>query len=244
MKSIESIGADLAGLVKGDVHVDIYTRAAFSTDASIYRVLPQCVVAPKDTADIAAVIRYAGQQQIPIAPRGAGSGLAGESLTSGIVLDTRRFMDSILETAEDGSWVRVQPGVVLETLNLHLSKWGRKIGPDPSSGNRAVIGGIVANNATGAHSLQYGYTSEHLQSVQAVLADGTCVELTEVIRGGPETREGQLASACLELLNDQQELIDRSQPATRRNRCGYTIRNITDGVDINLAKLMAGSEGT
>ena len=244
MKSIESIGADLAGLVKGDVHVDIYTRAAFSTDASIYRFLPQCVVAPKDTADIAAVIRYAGQQQIPIAPRGAGSGLAGESLTSGIVLDTRRFMDSILETAEDGSWVRVQPGVVLETLSLHLSKWGRKIGPDPSSGNRAVIGGIVANNATGAHSLQYGYTSEHLQSVQAVLADGTCVELTEVIRGGPETREGQLASACLELLNDQQELIDRSQPATRRNRCGYTIQNIIDGVDINLAKLMAGSEGT
>ena len=141
----ETIATDLAGLIKGIVLVDIYNRAAFSTDASIYRILPQCVAIPKDTADIVAVVKYAADNQIPIAPRGAGSGLAGESLTSGIVLDVRRFMDSILETADDGSWVRVQPGVVLDTLNLHLSKWGRKIGPDPSSSNRAVIGGVVAD---------------------------------------------------------------------------------------------------
>jgi hypothetical protein len=83
----ETIATDLAGLIKGIVLVDIYNRAAFSTDASIYRILPQCVAIPKDTADIVAVVKYAADNQIPIAPRGAGSGLAGESLTSGIVLD-------------------------------------------------------------------------------------------------------------------------------------------------------------
>ena len=240
----EAIGADLAGLVRGDVHVDIYSRAAFSTDASIYRILPQCVVAPKDAADIVAVVKYAADNQIAIAPRGAGSGLAGESLTSGIVLDVRRYMDSILETADDGSWVRVQPGVVLDALNLHLSKWGRKIGPDPSSGNRAVMGGVVANNATGAHSLQYGYISEHIQSIRAVLADGTCAELTETVAAGTEGREGQLAQACLELLGNQQELIEKAQPATKRNRCGYSIQQIVSDGHLNLAKLMASSEGT
>ncbi|MHC4781779.1 MAG: anaerobic glycerol-3-phosphate dehydrogenase subunit C [Planctomycetota bacterium] len=243
-KTAEAIGVDLAGLVKGDVHVDIYNRAAFSTDASIYRIVPQCVAAPKDTADIVAVVKYAADNQIPIAPRGAGSGLAGESLTSGIVLDLRRFMDSIIETADDGSWVRVQPGVVLDTLNQHLSKWSRKIGPDPSSGNRAVMGGVVANNATGAHSLQYGYISGHIQSVRAVLADGACVELTETVAAGPQSREGQLAEACLELLGDKQELIEKAQPATKRNRCGYSIQQIVSDSHLNLAKLMAGSEGT
>ncbi|MHC4287769.1 MAG: FAD-binding oxidoreductase [Planctomycetota bacterium] len=193
-KTAEAIGVDLAGLVKGDVHVDIYNRAAFSTDASIYRIVPQCVAAPKDTADIVAVVKYAADNQIPIAPRGAGSGLAGESLTSGIVLDLRRLMDSIIETADDGSWVRVQPGVVLDTLNQHLSKWSRKIGPDPSSGNRAVMGGVVANNATGAHSLQYGYISGHIQSVRAVLADGACVELTETVAACRTPKPGR--STC------------------------------------------------
>ncbi|MHC5086858.1 MAG: FAD-binding oxidoreductase [Planctomycetota bacterium] len=214
-KTAEAIGADLADLIKGEVHVDIFNRAAFSTDASIYRIVPQCVAAPRDTADIIAVVKYAADNQIPIAPRGAGSGLAGESLTRGIVLDVRRLMDSIIETADDGSWVRVQPGVVLDTLNQHLSKWGRKIGPDPSSGNRAVIGGVVANNSTGAHSLQYGYISGHIQSVRAVLADGACVELTKTVAAGSESREAQLAGACLELLGDKQQLIEK--PSRRQS---------------------------
>lgn len=244
MKTAETIGADLASLIKGDVCVDVYTRTVFSTDASIYRIVPQCVVAPKDESDVMAVIRYVAKNGISLAPRGAGSGVAGESLIDGIVLDVRRYMNAILETADDGSWVRVQPGVVLDALNRHLSKWGRKIGPDPSSGNRAVIGGIVANNATGAHSLQYGYIADHVKSVRAGLADGTCVEFTENMHDDSEGPEGNLAKACLKLLADKQELIDRVQPATKRNRCGYTIQSIIHDSTVNLAKLMAGSEGT
>ena len=244
VKTAETIGTDLSGLVKGDVCVDIFNRTLFSTDASIYHIQPQCVVAPLDEADITAVIRYAANEGIPVAPRGAGSGLAGESLTSGIVLDVRRYMDAILETADDGSWVRIQPGVVLDTLNSHLARWGRKIGPDPSSGNRAVIGGVVANNATGAHSLQYGYIAEHIQSLRTVLADGECVELTEAVIPASDNRRGELARACMALLGDQQELIKNAQPKTQRNRCGYTIQNIIQNGSVNLARLMAGSEGT
>ena len=238
------IGTDLAGLIKGDVLVDIYNRTVFSTDASIYRILPQCVAIPKDTDDIVAVVKYAADNQIPIAPRGAGSGLAGECLTSGIVLDVRRFMDSILETADDGSWVRVEPGVVLDTLNQHLSKYGRKIGPDPSSGNRAVMGGVVANNATGAHSLQYGYIADFVQSIRVILSDGTCAEFTDSADSQSQDSAGRYARACLDLLGDKQELIQNAQPATKRNRCGYMIQDIIHGTKINLAKLMAGSEGT
>jgi FAD/FMN-containing dehydrogenase len=244
MKTAEHIGADLAGLVEGDVNVDIYNRVAFSTDASMYRIVPQCVVAPRDEADIIAVVQYAAQNQIPIAPRGAGSGIAGESLTSGIVLDLRRFMNSILQTADDGTWVRVQPGVVLEKLNLHLSRWSRQIGPDPSSGNRAVLGGVVANNATGAHSLQYGYIADYVRSVRAVLADGVCVEFTNQMDSCSEGRSGEIARGCLALLDDKQELIRNAQPKTQRNRCGYTIQNIIKAPMVNLARLMAGSEGT
>ena len=244
MKTAEQIGSDLASRVKGLVHVDIYNRVAYSTDASIYRILPQCVVCAKDAADIVAVVKYAANNQIPIAPRGAGSGLAGESLTSGIVLDVRRFMDSIVETAKDGSWVRVQPGVVLDTLNQHLAKWGRKIGPDPSSSNRAVIGGAVANNAAGAHSLQYGYMADYLKSVQVVLADGTCTEFTDSESSQSPKIAGRYARMCLDLMGDKQDVIRKAQPTTRRNRCGYTIQEIVYGKTVNLAKLMAGSEGT
>ena len=244
MKTAEAIGTDLASLVKGDVRVDIYNRTVFSTDASIYRIVPQCVVSPKEESDVVAVVRYAAENGISIAPRGAGSGTAGEALTDGIVLDVRRYMNSILETAHDGSWVRVQPGVVLDTLNSHLAKWDRKIGPDPSSGNRAVIGGVVANNATGAHSLQYGYIADYVQSIRAVLSDGTSVEFTENMQSNPEGPEGKLADACLQLLGDKQEFINNAQPATKRNRCGYTIQSIIHNSNVNLAKLMAGSEGT
>jgi FAD/FMN-containing dehydrogenase/Fe-S oxidoreductase len=244
MKTAETIGRELALLIKGDVRVDVFNRAAFSTDASIYRIVPLCVVLPKDEADAAATVRYAAQNGIPIAPRGAGSGLAGESLTSGIVLDTRRYMDAILETAPDGSWVRVQPGVVLDKLNSHLARWGRKIGPDPSSSNRAVVGGVVGNNATGAHSLQYGYIADHVRCLRVILADGEVCVFNQDDTAGQKGPAGGYATACWTLLKDEQDLIEKAQPATQRNRCGYTLRHVVEDRCLNMARLLTGSEGT
>jgi FAD/FMN-containing dehydrogenase/Fe-S oxidoreductase len=246
MKKAEQIGSQLASLVKGDVLIDIYNRAAFSTDASIYSIRPECVVAPKDEADVIAVVQYAHRNNIPIAPRGAGSGLAGESLTTGIVIDFRRYMNRVLDIRDNGDIAVCQPGVVLDKLNYQLAKYKTKIGPDPSSSNRAVIGGVVANNATGAHFLQYGYIANYVRSIRAILYDGSVAELRNNMSPddiqNPTLRN--IARQCVQLLAGKEELIANAQPRTKRNRCGYTIQNICHQGQIDLARLMAGSEGT
>jgi FAD/FMN-containing dehydrogenase/Fe-S oxidoreductase len=245
-KTTEQIGSELAERVKGDVLIDIYNRVAFSTDASIYSIRPECVVAPKDESDVIAVVQYAHRNHIPIAPRGAGSGLAGESLCAGIVLDFRRYMNRIVDIRDGGSIAVCQPGVVLDKLNDALAKYKKKIGPDPSSANRAVIGGVVANNATGAHFLQYGYIANYVRKINIVLYDGSVVELQNNM--SPEEIQNptlrNIASQCAALLTDNQNLIAAAQPKTRRNRCGYTIQNICRNGCIDLARLMASSEGT
>ncbi|MEJ5260781.1 MAG: FAD-linked oxidase C-terminal domain-containing protein [Anaerohalosphaeraceae bacterium] len=241
----ETIGSQLAALVKGDVHIDIYNRVAFSTDASIYQIFPQCVVSVRDEEDIRRVIQYAREKGLSVAARGAGSGVAGESLTDGIVIDVRRYMDRILSVSEDGEQVTVQPGVVLDDLNRFLAPYGRMIGPDPSSSNRAVIGGCLANNATGAHSLVYGHFDRWVQRVRAVLADGTVVELVNGVKpnedNGPESK---IAGQCFALLSGKESVIRAARRKTERNRSGYAIDGIVhDGV-VDLARLTAGSEGT
>jgi FAD/FMN-containing dehydrogenase len=160
-KEPEQIASDLAKVVRGDVFADILHRAVYSTDASIYRIVPACVIAPHDSGDVAVVVKYAGAQDIPTVARGAGTGLAGESLCSGIVFDMTRYMNKIIDVRDEGHTVVCEPGVVLDDLNKRLAELGRKIGPDPSSANRAVVGGCVANNSTGAHSLEYGFIADY-----------------------------------------------------------------------------------
>ncbi|MHC4175239.1 MAG: FAD-binding oxidoreductase, partial [Planctomycetota bacterium] len=161
----EQIASDLAKVVRGDVFTDVLHRAAYSTDASLYRIVPKCIIAPRDSGDVAAVVKYAGAKDIPIVARGAGTGLAGESLCSGIVFDMTRYMNKIIDVGDRGKTVVCEPGVVLDDLNKRLAKFSRKIGPDPSSANRAVVGGCVANNSTGAHSLEYGYIANYVESI-------------------------------------------------------------------------------
>lgn len=244
---IQKIAVELGAVISGgggDVLVDIFNRVAYSTDASIYQIVPLCVVQPRNATDVAAIVKYAAANNIPLAGRGAGSGLAGEALTCGIVIDFTRHMNSILEVAPDGSSVTCQPGVVLDTLNARLAEYGTRIGPDPSSGNRAAIGGVVANNATGAHSLQYGYIAAHVEAVEVVLADSSIVEFTN---GHDLDVPGamDIAKKVYDLLEENADVISNAQPETKRNRCGYNISDICDdNNNIDMAKLMAGSEGT
>ena len=238
-KQPQEIADEISALIKGDCFSDIFTRVAFSTDASIYQIVPQCIVAPKNTDDVAAVVKYAYQNNIPVVARGAGSGLGGESLTSGIMLDTTRYMNKIISTNPDGSTVYCEVGVVLDDLNKHLAKMDRKIGPDPSSGNRAVIGGVVANNSTGAHSLRYGYIAEYVEKIKAVLADGTIAEFMNDVAPAEV-----ISKDCFELLNKNAKLIAKVQPQTKRNHSGYNIADVLHNGRIDMAKLLAGSEGT
>lgn len=236
----------LSGHVRGDVFTDVLHRAAFSRDSSIYQIIPLCVVAPLDAADVIVAVKYAAEKSIHVAARGAGSGLAGESLSSGIVFDMTRYMNKIIGVSNNGELVICQPGVVLDDLNNYLSGYNRKIGPDPSSSNRATIGGIVANNSTGAHSLQYGHIADYLESVEAVLADGSLLELKNDSdpAGIKDKKTASIAKQCMSELCGKEDMIAGALPKTKRNRCGYNIAGVCHDGRIDMAKLMAGSEGT
>ena len=245
-EQVEKVAADLGKVVRGDVFSDILHRAAYSSDASIYQIVPVCIVSPRDSEDVVAVVKYAVSQGIAVVARGAGSGVAGESLCSGIVFDMTRYMNEIISVRDGGAVVVCEPGVVLDDLNIFLAGYGRKIGPDPSTSNRAVVGGCVANNATGAHSLEYGYIGDYVESIEAVLADGSVVEFKndfdpEQVK---ETKVTSIARECLSVLSENEGVIAKALPKTSRNRSGYTIAGICHNGKIDLARLMAGSEGT
>ena len=243
---LQGIYRDLSKIVRGEVFVDILHRAAYSSDASIYCIVPDCVVVPRDTADIVAVVKYADAEGIPFVARGAGSGVAGESLSTGIVFDMPRFMNRVINICDDGLSVVCEPGVVLDDLNNCLSEYGRKIGPDPSSSNRATIGGCVGNNATGAHWLQYGDISDYVESVEAVLADGSIVELKNGFapKQGDGDKAASIGRRCLSALSTKEAVITSALPEGRRNRSGYNIADVCRDGKVDLARLMAGSEGT
>jgi len=239
----EQIAADLVKSVRGNVFADILHRAAYSTDASIYRIVPMCVVAPRDNVDVVTVVKYASAKGIPMVARGAGSGVAGESLCSGIVFDMTRYMNKIIDVIDGWETVICEPAVVLDDLNKCLYEYGRKIGPDLSSSNRATIGGCVANNSTGAHSLEYGYMADYVEGVEAVLVDGSLVEFKNDFEPKSK-RAGQIAKECETVLRGKEEVINKALPEASRNRSGYNIAEICHNGKIDLARLLAGSEGT
>lgn len=244
-EAAERIADELGRVVRGDVFSDILHRAAYSSDASIYRIVPRCVVAPRDVGDVAAVVEYARRRGVPMAARGAGSGLAGESLCGGIVLCMTRYMNKVVSVADDGAWAVCEPGVVLDELNACLADYGRKIGPDPSSSNRATVGGCVANNATGPHFAAYGYMAEHVESIEGVLADGKVAEFKNGFDPAVEQgAAGSVAKRCLAALSGKEAIISKALPRTRRNRSGYNIAGICHEGRIDLARLLTGSEGT
>src|SRR5439155_25339161 len=157
-------------LIKGELLFDELSRSLYSTDASIFQVQPLGVVVPRDEEDVQALVRYAAEHQVPLIPRGAGTGVAGESLGSGIIVDLSCHFRSILEVGEDT--VRVQPGVVYRDLNTRLARDGRCFAPDPTSGVQCTIGGMLATNASGAHALRHGYTRDHVLQLRAVFNNG------------------------------------------------------------------------
>jgi FAD/FMN-containing dehydrogenase/Fe-S oxidoreductase len=242
----EKIASDLAKGVRGDVFTDVLHRVAYSTDASIYQIIPGCVVAPRDTADVVTVVKYVSTKGVPVVARGAGSGLAGEALCSGVVFDMARYMNKIISIDDDGATVVCEPGLVLDDLNNRLADYGRKIGPDPSSSNRATVGGCVANNSTGAHSLEYGHIADYVESIEAVLADGSVVEFKNDFApdAAEDTKTALLAQESLSVLADSQQVITKALPKTRRNRSGYNIAGVCHNRKIDMARLLAGSEGT
>ncbi len=158
-----SIGLDLAKLLRPEqVRWDWATLKAYSVDASIYKIVPQAVVLPETEADIDAVVEYAKRVGVPLTPRAAGTNLTGSAIGSGIIMDCSR-MNRILEVNGEEQWARVQPGLVLAELNKQLASQGLMYGPDPSSGDMCKLGGMLANNSSGPHTLRYGSVRTHVE---------------------------------------------------------------------------------
>ncbi|ELY58677.1 FAD-binding and (Fe-S)-binding domain-containing protein [Natronolimnohabitans innermongolicus] len=258
--------ADLERVADCDVRGDTYSRELYATDASAYEVTPIAVAFPTATSDVAAVVDYCAQRGIPVLPRGGGTSLAGQTVNRAVVLDFTRYMNDILEIDPDGRTATVQPGTILGTLNEACSPHGLKFAPDPAWGDKSAIGGAIGNNSTGSHSLQYGKTDAYIEDVEAVLADGTVTTFGEVTVAEIGERaesdgdlEGRIYAEIERILEEDADLIEDAYPDLKRNVSGYNLDRLVAearGEDlpggeatgepgtVNLARLLAGSEGT
>ena len=245
----------------GELSYDDSSRLIYATDASAYREKPLAVCFPKSREDIRRLILFAKENNTSIIPRTAGTSLAGQVVGGGIVADVSKHMTRILELNENENWVRVEPGVILDELNKHLEKYGLFFGPETSTSNRCMIGGMVGNNACGAHSLVYGSTREHTLELQTILSDGSKAEFKPLSnREFKEKTKGETLEASVyrkidEILNDpiNQEQIRKEfpDPKMERRNTGYALDILlqsepfsASGNPFNYAKLLAGSEGT
>jgi FAD/FMN-containing dehydrogenase/Fe-S oxidoreductase len=241
----ERIRDDLKGIVKGELLFDDLSRTLYSTDASIFEVRPLGVAVPRDEEDVRALVRYAAEHQVPLVPRGAGTGVAGESLGAGLIVDLSRHFRRIVAVGADT--VRVQPGVAYRDLADRLAREGRRFAPDPALGE-CTLGGMLATNASGARAYRHGYTRDHVLGLRAVLDNGDAIEFGRhpvgIAPAEPSARLAQIVPAVAVLLDRHARLIRDNRPRTRFDRCGYLLHDVLDAGQLDLARLLVGSEGT
>ena len=229
----------------------------YSTDASVYQEKPLAVAIPKSVADIQQLIKFASANKTTLIPRAAGTSLAGQVVGNGIVVDISKHFTHILEVNKEEKWVRVQPGVIRDDLNHYLKQFGLMFGPETSTANRAMIGGMLGNNSCGLHSIVWGSARDHVLEVKALLSDGS-----EVIFGkddirinGKDSLKSTIYHQLDALLSDEknQQLIRTKFPQEKvhRRNTGYSLDYLlkmqpydSQGEPFNLCKLLAGSEGT
>ena len=248
----ETVGRALRGRIAGDVLTDRFSRAAYATAACIYRIMPLAVVVPKDAADVVAVVKAAGDLGVPVIPRGAGSGLCGQALGRGIILDFTKFMNRILEVDGPGRLVRVQPGAVTGRVNEALAACGLMLGPDPSSEPFCTIGGNLGNNASGSRGIRYGSMKDYVVWLDVVLSDGSRVRLEPMALDDPRLPEvesrgdllGRIASGTRRLAAGNADLIRRYESHTSKNSAGYNLFEVLRQGRLDLGRLVVGSEGT
>ncbi|MFN8250820.1 MAG: FAD-linked oxidase C-terminal domain-containing protein [Ferruginibacter sp.] len=251
----------LKNQLSGELYFDTTMRTLYATDASAYRELPLAVAIPKTTDDIKQLVRFAHANKTSLIPRTAGTSLAGQVVGNGIVVDVSKYFTEIIELNKKEHWVRVQPGVIRDELNIFLKSHGLFFGPETSTANRAMIGGMVGNNSCGSNSVVYRSTREHTLEVKAILSDGTEAEFKTTGLDDFHTKcEGSTLEAAIykktrSLLSDYhtQEEIRKEFPkkSVERRNTGYAVDLLIEsapfnagGEDFNFCRLIAGSEGT
>ncbi|CAH7276341.1 D-2-hydroxyglutarate dehydrogenase YdiJ [Vibrio chagasii] len=234
----------------GDIESQYSSRLAVATDNSVYQQLPQAVILPKTTHDVVLIGKVGSKsayERVTFSPRGGGTGTNGQSLTKGVVVDLSRYMNQVLEINEKEGWVRVQSGIVKDQLNDAVRPYGYFFSPDLSTSNRATLGGMINTDASGQGSLKYGKTSDHVLSLQAVFADGSCLE-SDLSHGLPE--EGEFAHHALAVTEavcrEKRAQILNKFPPLNRFLTGYDLKNaINDDDDsFDLTRVLCGAEGS
>ena len=247
-----SIERDLRSFIKGDLEFDRVSRQLYATDAGLNQIEPLGVVSPRDVQDVTRLVAYAAERRLPLVPRGMGSGLAGGAVGAGLQVDFTRYMNRVLELAPDGSWARVQPGLVLADLNALARGYGTFFPPDPSSENYCSLGGMIGTNSSGARTVSYGGTKDHVLALEVALADGSLFAARPQPLHGPELRAllngptaaGRAFASVLPELEAKRDAIVASMPRVVKNCSGYRIETILNDDTALLQKLFVGAEGT
>jgi len=245
-----SLQWELERAIDGEVRFDKVSRALYSTDASVYQIEPLGVVIPRSPEAVIRAIALAAQHGVPITPRGGGTSQAGQSIGSGIVLDTSKHLNRVLEINPDERWARVEPGVVLDELNAALRPHNLRFAPDVSSASRATVGGMMANNSSGARSVLYGKTIDHVLEQRVVLSDGSLAHFRPLDRHQADAIAGdgieaRAYRAIPELGRRHADEIEHRFPKVLRRVGGYNLDAFVDpSLPVDLTRIMIGSEGT
>ncbi|QVY65870.1 FAD-binding and (Fe-S)-binding domain-containing protein [Polaribacter sp. Q13] len=252
---------NLNNSLSGDVLFDNLHKTLYATDASVYRKIPLAVAFPKDEKDLKTLITFATKNNITLIPRTAGTSLAGQCVGDGLVVDVSKHFTNIISFDEKAKTVTLQPGIVRDSLNVYLKPFGLFFGPNTSTSNRCMMGGMVGNNSSGSTSIKYGVTRDKVLEIDAVLSDGSTAIFKEITSADfikktkENTQEGKIYKSLfdeLSLVENQQEIKNEFPKETIHRRCtGYAIDELLSSdlfggtsKTINVAKLLAGSEGT
>ena len=246
---METLKRDLQKLIEGEVFFDELTRTIYSSAASIYRVKPFGIVKPKHQADVIRLVRVAAEKGIPLIPRGGGTSRTGNELGEGILVDFTKYMNRILEFEPKEEWVRVQPGMILDSLNKFLKPHKLFFPIDPSTKEYCTLGGMIANNSSGPHAVKYGATRDYVLSLEVVLSDGEVMTTSPVSleRGeskDSETLEEKIYRAMPGLLQQYRKPMEEEKPFTLKNSSGYDLWRLQGNGLLDLTSLFVGSEGT
>ncbi len=250
MTVMDDVIHDLQKRIAGEVRFDPMTKVLYSTDASIYEIEPLGVVIPKVPEDAIATIEICGRYGVPVLPRGAGTALAGQAVGRAVHLDMSKYLNQVLEVNVEERWARVQPGIVLDELNVQLRSHGLWFAPDPSPSNRATLGGMIGNNSSGARSLIYGRTMEHVLEMKAILSDAQTITTRTLPDDELEAKlqvpglEGDIYRAVQRLVSTHRDEILKRYPKIMRRVGGYSLDEFGNGKPFNLSRILVASEGT
>ena len=237
---------DLRGLLRGEILLEPLELSAYSVDGSLYEIEPLAVIIPKNEGDVVETVRYASENEIPIHPRGAGTGVSGSVLGPGLVIDFSKHLRRVIRIEPDR--VVAQPGVVCDVLNRWLAPLGRRIGPDPEGSAVATIGGMAGLDSAGPSSLRYGSMGDHVERMRVVFARGEAAEVGHEFWPGFDTEDTDYKSSIVRRLGSivrrNLDVLVRTASLTPRNRAGYALAKAATGMGIHLPRLIVGSEGT